>query len=57
MKNMITGTRAVLVPGSFGAFGYEQAQAVWTPARALVKRTGADLIHNQTCVSAQERRP
>ncbi|MBA2310939.1 MAG: hypothetical protein H0W01_16955 [Pseudonocardiales bacterium] len=57
MKNMITGTRAVLVPGSFGAFAYEQAQAVWTPARALVKRTGADLTHNQRCVSAQERRP
>jgi hypothetical protein len=57
MKNMITGAHAVLVPGSFGAYGYEQAQAVWTPARALVKRTGADITHNQTCVSAQERRP
>lgn len=57
MKITITGTRAVLVPGGFGAFGHEQAQAVWMPARALGKRIGADHSHNQTCVSAQERRP
>lgn len=57
MMTMITGTRAVLVPGSIGAYAYEPAQGTWTSARALRKRTSADQAHNEICASAQERRP